>query len=791
MTAFIIESYKILQPDPADTTVALLTRLVQSTGQSPEPETPPPFQVTSAALVCNVLWFISLALSLTCSLLATLVEQWAREFLHRTDIHPAPVRRARMFSFLYRGIQQFRMHAVVDVIPMLLHVSLFLFFGGLVAFLLPVNRVLMYLMATILAVFLLLYTALTALPVIRRASPYRTPLSGAFWKLRQSIDRYKNRHSKQDDDIKTHSMAEAVLHEALKDARERDVHAVQWTVACLTDDEELLRFTEAIPDALYGSKGFHNANSHLFLPLLNTEDPQISIGNRIVDLLRRTDDPSLDQPSRVRRQTACMKAIWALGMLADTTLFQRPLVFWFDRSAIDILGTKTLDPSFALSARAAVRYSRWIAVKACLQTLQDELDGCDQAPTDEIFQSILRIVDPISEEDIPPKPRPWPASLAMYDGYRHLFRELKAVQSEPPSLLAFEVVNDTVRGLLANWDARSFNISVEYVDAALTHILYPYGFDATLPKLLPDCPDMSWMNSYALFEELPDPSKVISMTSDIHALDKILQTLFRLCPIPLGKTLPLRVLEYIANRNSESALLFALSCCDTKDLQMAVALAPDHGTVEYGRPLRTSQAIWILCDLMHRDKSPFKKANLPDFVHALLPGVEYVKHKSTRAIVKHHALFDLRMLTYGTFMNGMEDPNMSDLCDAMVAILGDPLLSIYYKPEILSSSDFHELFETALDHLTESQLIVTSQLLSSCSTTCIPYKFTETMVILLTGSAFHFIDRDRRLGRDAQIALADGIHTIIGCIISAETPDRASEPAKISICFWTRFTADG
>lgn len=103
--------------DPADTTVALLTQVVhQSTGMTLDLEIPP-FKVTTAALVCNVFWFFRMAFSLACSLLATLVEQWAREFLHKTDIHLSPVRRARIFSFLYCGIQQFHMHALVDIIP--------------------------------------------------------------------------------------------------------------------------------------------------------------------------------------------------------------------------------------------------------------------------------------------------------------------------------------------------------------------------------------------------------------------------------------------------------------------------------------------------------------------------------------------------------------------------------------------------------------------------------------------------------------------------------------------------
>ncbi|KAJ6459856.1 hypothetical protein C8R45DRAFT_1030021, partial [Mycena sanguinolenta] len=185
LTAFLIESYKVLQPDSGDLTVAGIALLSQqlaaiASNRTFAVEVPPPFVPTAGSLWCNALWFISLSLSLTCALLATLVEQWSREFLHKTDMRPSPLRRARVFSFLYLGLKKFRMHAIVDLIPFLLHASLLLFFAGLVAFLLSVNRLMMYPMCIILSVFLIVYTVLTILPVICLDCPYRTPLSGLF-----------------------------------------------------------------------------------------------------------------------------------------------------------------------------------------------------------------------------------------------------------------------------------------------------------------------------------------------------------------------------------------------------------------------------------------------------------------------------------------------------------------------------------------------------------------------------------------------------------------------------------
>jgi hypothetical protein len=109
LTAFIIESYKKLSPDTGEAAVALLAQisdqLAGKAGNSTLAAVPAaaPFVPDTTALVCNALWFISLGLSLSSALIATLLEQWARDFLHKTDLRSAPIIRARIFSYLYYG----------------------------------------------------------------------------------------------------------------------------------------------------------------------------------------------------------------------------------------------------------------------------------------------------------------------------------------------------------------------------------------------------------------------------------------------------------------------------------------------------------------------------------------------------------------------------------------------------------------------------------------------------------------------------------------------------------------
>ncbi|KAJ6501193.1 hypothetical protein C8R47DRAFT_970567, partial [Mycena vitilis] len=260
LTAFLIESYKTLNPDSGDTTALLLAQISHQLAASANGTSwhiPPavPFTPLTSSLVCNVLWFISLGLSLTCALIATLLEQWARDFLHRADMRSAPVVRARVFSFLYYGLKRFKMHTVVEIIPLLLHASLLLFFVGLVAFLLPVNAALTAVVGSILAIVAVVYALLTVLPLIHLDCPYRTPLSRTFWSLRQRVQTMFHRwYSQPILQGRDETMVEGVFRKASEPSPQRsrlETQALIWTVKSLADDNELEPFLEAIPDSAH------------------------------------------------------------------------------------------------------------------------------------------------------------------------------------------------------------------------------------------------------------------------------------------------------------------------------------------------------------------------------------------------------------------------------------------------------------------------------------------------------------------------------------------------------------
>lgn len=271
VAAFIIESYKQLSPDLSTATVQLLSQISQqisalSNGTqipAPAPFSDASFRPTSSVIRVNILWFLSLTLSLICALAATLMQQWARRYLQLAQSQTALHKRARTRAYLFEGVQTFRLSQAVEAVPALLHVSVFLFFAGLVEFLFSIDGVVARAMFGVVLFFGAIYLLLTFLPNVRPNCPYRTPFSrdALKWLLfsptapvllvltgvKQLL------HSEKFDRVHMRflifvqsslwSMFDAIR--ALQE--EIEGCALQWTVATVDDDDEIEAFVEGIP----------------------------------------------------------------------------------------------------------------------------------------------------------------------------------------------------------------------------------------------------------------------------------------------------------------------------------------------------------------------------------------------------------------------------------------------------------------------------------------------------------------------------------------------------------------
>ncbi|KAL1699144.1 hypothetical protein EV121DRAFT_172046, partial [Schizophyllum commune] len=85
------------------------------------------FYTTSDVWV-NALWFTTLALSLATVLIAALVKQWLQ-------VHGPPRKRALVRHIRFTALLRWKVSFIIGLVPLLLHVSLALFFAGLAVFL--------------------------------------------------------------------------------------------------------------------------------------------------------------------------------------------------------------------------------------------------------------------------------------------------------------------------------------------------------------------------------------------------------------------------------------------------------------------------------------------------------------------------------------------------------------------------------------------------------------------------------------------------------------------------------
>jgi uncharacterized protein DUF6535 len=140
------------------------------------------FSPPKSAVCVNLLWFLSLILSLICALLATSLQQWARRYIRITQPpRLSPHKRARIRAFFSDGVDKSHLTNPVEVLPLLLHLSLFLFFAGLLIYLFKINLAVAIAITCCVGLFAVVYAFITLMPILRHDSPYYTPLSSSVW----------------------------------------------------------------------------------------------------------------------------------------------------------------------------------------------------------------------------------------------------------------------------------------------------------------------------------------------------------------------------------------------------------------------------------------------------------------------------------------------------------------------------------------------------------------------------------------------------------------------------------
>ena len=113
-----------------------------------------------------------------------MLQQSARRYLKMTQ-HPRsdPHDQARIREFFIHGVDNFRLRWSIDALSMLLHLSIFLFFSGLLLYLFNVHHSVFYAVLSWVAASTLGYIFITAMPIFRPNCPYHAPFSILAWYL--------------------------------------------------------------------------------------------------------------------------------------------------------------------------------------------------------------------------------------------------------------------------------------------------------------------------------------------------------------------------------------------------------------------------------------------------------------------------------------------------------------------------------------------------------------------------------------------------------------------------------
>ncbi|KZV72654.1 hypothetical protein PENSPDRAFT_575893, partial [Peniophora sp. CONT] len=187
VAAFVIESYKLLQPDSGDQTVLILSQLLAATTNASSLSIPSSlpgdtFRAPVTAVdIANALWFCSLVVALACALLATLIQQWSRDYVRdlkkQDTLDESFQSRALNHVYIRMGVDRYGMDEVVYIIVTLIHLSVILFAAGLLLFLFPVNSAVAWSTMAVLFVFGAAYVVAGTLAILDTSCPYRTPLT--------------------------------------------------------------------------------------------------------------------------------------------------------------------------------------------------------------------------------------------------------------------------------------------------------------------------------------------------------------------------------------------------------------------------------------------------------------------------------------------------------------------------------------------------------------------------------------------------------------------------------------
>ncbi|KAH8822279.1 hypothetical protein DL96DRAFT_1470410, partial [Flagelloscypha sp. PMI_526] len=180
VTTLLVQTSTTLSPDHAQITTHLLAEqilLLRANGNitainAVTPSILGPNAVTwsSTDVAVNVLFFVSLSLSLSTALFSILAKQWLPAYAAKIPGTPKDVALTRHFRFV--GLQKWKLPEVIGMLPLVLHLSLWVFAAGLLVFVWQQNHTVFYATASVLGITFGLYSITIILLPFLHDCPY-------------------------------------------------------------------------------------------------------------------------------------------------------------------------------------------------------------------------------------------------------------------------------------------------------------------------------------------------------------------------------------------------------------------------------------------------------------------------------------------------------------------------------------------------------------------------------------------------------------------------------------------
>ena len=422
-----------------------------------------------------------------------------------------------MRAYIFDGINKFGMARVVATLPTLLHISVFLFFLGLVEFLFPIYATVAYATLGCIGVFALAYAILTVLPAFSLNCPYGTPLSRLIWRIsqlyvfislwvilqiqallvyRKSLSKLRNWASQHT--LETHGPKKLweVLDEHVKICRQRFsrslrksveldafgagsavvASALDWTLAGLDEDREIEDFAAQMP-GFFDSRVVPDATSAALSLLSHHPNADPVFGSRLYDLFKTCTPGSsaLDEKMREHRLRICLKCLWYFGRAYNQPGVSLPLPSYFPKSLIPeivrLVQTER-DTIVRLMGRCVIA----VVVN---KVVEDHKSGGTAIPLDDEFLSCLSAILDTWDYDLKSL-RHQPSAVALVNMIPLAFGEVDTLVPDvvPSDLL--DVVQQTL-GILSQSAQEIVQIEtdmklseVDQSNGKFEHILIPH-----------------------------------------------------------------------------------------------------------------------------------------------------------------------------------------------------------------------------------------------------------------------------------------------------------------------------